>query len=266
VVAESASGASALTAGHGALLGKQTAGSVQFSVLDRTAISQSAWYFAWGAQAQRYDFSSSGIPAGSTGLGLSRLQSIAADLRLEYFEHSSSADAAEEAAAELSLQPGWYFEHHFSMQAWDIPVEAGTGVPIPGLKSLTGAIGFENARFYHHAVPYFGVIWQPSDRFRLEALYPEPALVFEPRRGLNLRFGGELVGAGFLTDALPARTPVEYDAYRIGATVTYLDNNGLKISAVIADETEREFDFFREHRRVHGSAAPCGELSVGWQH
>src|ERR1700727_2223877 len=48
----SASGAAALTDGNGARLGRQTAQSGEWSVLERTAIGQSACYVGWGLQAQ----------------------------------------------------------------------------------------------------------------------------------------------------------------------------------------------------------------------
>jgi len=141
-----------------------------------------------------------------------------------------------------------------------MPVDLTAGVPIAG--PVNGVVGFSNGRFYHHALPIFGLIWTVNSRVRVELAYPEPALVLDLGQSSELRLGGEIVGGGFLSDPKPVRTVVEYDSYRVGAQWTRTWKSGIKLALVAGVEAERSFDFFRQGRRLHGSGAGYLELNV----
>lgn len=203
------------------------------TALGRKPLPWSDWYFSSGLASEYYLFKGSQAwPR--------QLQDCAALLRLEYYQ-------GDQPGAQLSIQPGWYFEQHATAQAWDVPVQLVSGVPLT--QKLRGVLGFNNARFYHHPLPIFGLVWERSAAVRLELVFPEPALVYTARSGQEWRLAGELSGGGFLGDARPTRTVVEYSSYRIGGEWSGSARTGQKISIGIGVEVVRNFDFFRENRR-----------------
>lgn len=204
------------------------------------------WYAGAGAQAETFSFS------GGTGWP-DRLQDYAAVLAVDYFE-------GDESVASLTLRPGLYFGHHATRGAWDIPVDLVSGIPL--LKDFDGVAGFSSARFYHHALPVAGFVWTISPAVRLEAVYPEPAVVFTFSRQDTLRLGGELTGAGFLAELDGHRSAVEYVSYRIGAEYTSRAGEHCKLALGAGTETDRSFDFFRLHRKLEGHGSGYLKLSV----
>lgn len=224
-----------------------SARTVTASRITRHALAPGGWYWSGGVQAENFFF------ANDRMIGLRRLQDYAAVLSVEYFQGA-------ESVAALTVRPGWYFENRFSSAAWDIPVELITGVPLT--KSLSGAVGFTNGRFYHHALPIFGVVWTSSPRLRFELVYPEPAVVFTLSPTMQLRLGGELTGTGFLSDARPVRTVVEYTSYRVGAEWSDTWRPGLRLALGAGVEAERDFDFFRRQGRVHGGGGGYLKISA----
>jgi len=219
------------------------------SLLRRWQLGSGKWYQGIGFKADRFSFTQKEEPLPSC------LQDYAAQFSLERFEEG-------ECVAALTLSPGLYFERHASRSAWDIPFEAYSGIPISS--EVNGVIGLSNGRFYHHAVPVAGVIWQVTPHTRIEAIYPTPALVITSFPNLTLRFGGELLGGGFRTDASrDGKGVVEYDSYRVGATANY-SLRGLQLTFGLGLEAERNFDFFHQGQRLHGSGAGYGKLAVEW--
>jgi hypothetical protein len=219
------------------------------SFLERWRQGDGHWYVGTGFKAESFLFSPAGpfLP--------DRLQDYDAQISIEYFE-------GDESVAGLTLNPGWYFADHASMSAWDVPFDAFSAIPIS--RTWSGYVGLGNGRFYHHAIPAAGLIWEPTPQVRLEAVYPEPALVLTPSPAFSLRLGGELIGGGFHTDLPSHAGVVEYDSYRVGATATYKWKH-LQVALDLGVEAERDFDFFRQpQQRVHGSGGRYGDLSVEW--
>jgi hypothetical protein len=207
--------------------------------LARTPLIAPSFYLGVGLRAENYYFSE----AVST---LHRLQDYAAVLSVEYF-------SGEENAAALTLRPGWYFGGRPRATAWDVPVELTAGLPISS--NLDGVLGFSNSRFYHHALPILGFVFKVTPRLRVEAVYPEPALVFIINPKTTLRIGGELTGAGFLADAGARSTVVEYASYRLGVELSGEWRRGIDYAVGTGYEAERSFDFFRSLGRLHGHGA-----------
>ncbi len=216
------------------------------SILSRHALPMRGWSWGFGLQAEQFSFDGrAGRPQ--------RLRDAAAVLKLEYFTEAG------EPGATLALRPGWYFGEHATGKSWDVPVELTSGVPI--VRGLDGVVGFSNGRFYHHAVPILGVGWTINPRLRVEAIYPEPAVVWTLSATNALRVGGELSGGGFLLETPRGNRVVEYANYRIGAAWTAKWRAGFVTTLGAGVETNRDFDFFREDRRLHGSGA--GYLRLG---
>ncbi len=231
----------------GRTIGRQSDFSVSASWLQRQALPFKDWYWGAGLCADVYEF------RGTNALGLNRLQDCAVQFSLEYF-------IAGEAAVSVIARPGLYFESHPTGADWDIPVEAVTGIPLTD--SFSGVIGLLDARFYRRLVPVAGVVWTISPRVRLDAVYPEPALVITCARQLELRLGGELDGAGFRTDAALAHRPVDYTSYRVGGTLSGNPFPHLKLTGAAGYEVERTFEFLHETRRVHGGSVPYAKLNL----
>lgn len=223
--------------------------SLTTSALRRWQIGNGNWYQGIGLKVERFSFTTKEAPLPS------RLQDYAAQLSLERFEEGV-------CVAALTLSPGWYFEQHVTRSALDIPFEVFSGIPISS--EVNGVLGVSNGRFYHHAVPIAGLVWQVTPHARIEAIYPAPALVLTSFQKLVLRLGGELYGGGFRTDASrDGNGVVEYDSYRVGATINY-SWRGLQLTLGAGREAERNFDFFRQGQRLHGGGASYGKLGVEW--
>ena len=216
------------------------------TLLYRKALPLTGWYWGWGIQAENYSF-------GGSSTKSKRVQDCAGLFSVEYYQGS-------EKAASLTLRPGWYFEGHAVMAAWDLPVDLVIGIPIAG--PVSGVVGFSNARFYHHALPIAGVVWTMNPRLRLELVYPEPALVVPIGATGSLRLGGELTGTGFLADSRPERTAVDFASYRVGAEGSGEVLPGLRLVLGAGVEIERSFDYFALNKRLHGSGARYARISV----
>lgn len=216
------------------------------TLLYRRALPATGWYWNWGIQAENYSF-------GGSSTKPNRVQDYAGLFSVEYYQGS-------EKVASLTLRPGWYFEGHAVMAAWDLPVDLAIGIPIAG--AVSGVVGFSNARFYHHALPIAGVVWTMNPRSRLELVYPEPALVVSIGATGSLRLGGELTGTGFLADSRPVRTAVDFASYRVGVEGSGEVLPGLRLALGAGVEIERSFDYFAQNRRLHGSGARYARISV----
>ncbi len=198
-----------------------------------------------GPQLDRYTFSAGPI---------SQLQDIAAIVGLEYYHDG-------EKAAAVVAHPGFYFGGRAIVAAADVPIDVVSGIPIA--HALNGVLGFSNARFYHHPLPIFGVVWQPSTRVRLQILYPESSVEYHVGPATVIHLGGELVGGGFLVDLPGVRaTPVEYSSYRVGLGITRVFSAHCHATLTGGIEVLRNFDAFRASRRDHGSGAPFIALQV----
>jgi hypothetical protein len=214
------------------------------SALSRHALGPAGWFWNAGLRLEKFRFSAGPVTT---------LQSCAATLSLEVFD-------GEEAAAALTLRPGLYFARHGTSDAWDVPVDFTTGIPLT--REFSGVVGVSNARFYHHALPVAGFVWTANPRVRLELVFPEPAVVIKPTPQLTLRIGGELSGGGFLDDTRPRATPVEFTTYRVLGSIAYAVTPHCRVTGGVGGEVERRFDAFRAGETVRGSGSVCGQAGV----
>lgn len=193
----------------------------------RWAVGEKGWSVGAGISAERYRFGRE--PVGAPR----RLESMAVPLTLEFFQ-------ADEAVAGLVIRPGRYVADGASHSSWDAPIDAATGFPIHG--EWNGVVGASHGRFYREPLPILGLVWQPRPELRLEAIYPEPAIVWQ-RRHATVRFGGELIGGGFRCDRARANArSVEFYAYRLGVAFTQ-ERARTRVTWSIGVEPERAFEF-----------------------
>ena len=234
-------------AGAGTSFGHQSSDEVNLSWLRRQALPWTDWYWGWGLCADVYAFHNDG------GFGLQRLQDTASQFSLEYYVKGESAFS-------LTVRPGLYFENHPNLAAWDIPVEAVGGIPCTA--AWSGVLGVLDARYYRRAIPVVGVVWTASQAVRLEAVFPEPAVIVTFSPQLEGRLAGELGGGGFRLDDRPRRQTLEYSTYRIGGSVTFRLNTRYNLTGGAGYGLERTFDFLRANRRVRAEGAPYCKLAL----
>lgn len=207
------------------------------------------WSIGVGAGVERFTFGPqrTGCPR--------RLESVAAPLALEYFQH-------DESVAGVVVRPGRYVADGSGGSSWDAPVDALAGFPLGG--GWNGVVGFSAGRFYHHPLPIAGVVWEPGPRVRVEAVYPEPAVVVKLARA-TLRVGGEVVGGGFHRDAsTPGGRSVEYFAYRVGAALSF-QHAGCTFTPGAGLEVRREFEFASGRASQRQPAAAFLNLTIAFR-
>ncbi len=228
-------------------LGRQSSVEVNVSWLRRQALPWTDWYWGWGLCADAYAFHNDGR------FGLRRLQDAAAQFSLEYYVQG-------ETAFSLTVRPGVYFENHPTLETWDMPIEAIGGIPFT--PRFSGVLGVLDARYYRRPIPVIGVVWIASKTVRLEAAFPEPAVIVTFSPQIEGRLAGELVGGGFRTNGHPGRQTIEYSSYRIVGTVSCRLNSRCKFTGGTGYELERTFDFLHENRRVRAGGAPYLKLGL----
>src|SRR5437867_10583601 len=144
------------------------------------------WYFRAGVEYERFDF-------GGTDNGLpDHLQTVHALLALEYVVH-------DHAGMGIEIDPGPYFQNNVS-GSFDIPAKAFVTFPLVKDK-LFAVVGVGFAINQNPIVaPGGGIIWLFTDKFRLEGVFPKPALVYNPTDDWEIRIFGNLFYESYRTD------------------------------------------------------------------
>jgi hypothetical protein len=215
------------------------------------------WYLRAGGEYERYDF-------GGTDNGLpNHLQAAYAHLALEYLVH-------DHPGASIELDPGFYFENHVNEDAFDIPWKAFVSFPLKKDK-IFGVVGLGGGLYQDPIVaPGGGLIWLISDKVRLQAVFPKPALVWDLTDDLEFRLMGEISYDSFRTDDVitPLRklqvhnAIVQYHEDRVGAQLSYSGLKPFKIVAAGGYTVQREFDFFRHDVAEKVDPAPFVKLAI----
>jgi hypothetical protein len=209
------------------------------------------WYFRAGVEYERYDF-------GGTDNGLpDHLQGLYGHLALEYVVKDYSGAAIE-------LDPGVYFQDHISGNAFDLPGKAYVSFPLKKDK-IFATVGFGWGQFQEPVVaPGGGITWLINDKLRLQAVFPKPALVYQPNDDWDIRAIGELNFIGARTDQVHTterklqldNAVVQYSEYRAGLQVGYSGFKPFKIIAGAGATIQRNFDFFRVNQSKRTDPAP----------
>ena len=145
------------------------------------------WYFRAGVEYERYDF-------GGTDNGLpDHLQAASGHLAVEYV-------VKDFPGISIELDPGVYFQNNVSSDAFDIPGKAFVTFPLK--KDKIFAVVALGWGIYQDppVAPGGGIIWLFSDKLRLQAVFPKPALVYQPNDDWEFRIMGELNFTSFRTD------------------------------------------------------------------
>jgi Domain of unknown function (DUF6268) len=208
-------------------------------------------YFRAGIEYERYDFggSDNGLP--------DHLQGLYGHLALEYV-------VKDYPGAAIEIDPGFYFQNHIDGNAFDVPGKAFVSFPLIKDK-VFATVGFGWGQFQDPVVaPGGGITWLINDKLRLQAVFPKPALVYQPNDDWDIRAIGELNFIGARTDEVHTTEQklqvddaiVQYSEYRAGLQVGYSGFKPFKIIAGAGCTIQRNFDFFRVDQSKRTDPAP----------
>jgi hypothetical protein len=209
------------------------------------------WYFRAGVEYERYDF-------GGTDNGLpDQLQGLYGHLALEYV-------VKDHAGISLELDPGVYFQDSIGSDNFDVPGKAYVTFPLKKDK-VFATVGLGWGQFQDPVVaPGGGITWLISDKLRLQAVFPKPALVYQPNDDWEFRILGELNYLNVRTDDVVTterklqvhNAVLQYSEYRAGVQFAYSGIKYLKLIAGAGATLERDFDFYRIHQSKRTDPAP----------
>lgn len=215
------------------------------------------WFFRAGVEYERFDFggSDNGLP--------DHLQTVHALLALEYVVH-------DHAGAGIEIDPGPYFQNRVTGDSIDVPVRVFVSFPLKKDK-IFGVIGAGWAIYQNPIVaPGGGVIWLFTDKFRLEGVFPKPALVYNPSDDWEFRLGANLFFGSFRTDDVitaekklqVSNAVVQYSEERAGLQVTYSHFKPFDITLDGGCTIKRDFDFFRANASAKTDPAPYVRFAI----
>jgi hypothetical protein len=217
---------------------------------------QDNWYLRAGAEYERFGF-------GGTANGLpSQLQSVSASLALQYMVRNHVAMGVE-------IHPGFYFQNNIRSDSFDIPWRIYTGLPIVDRKFYI-VIGAAGAMNQHPPVlPVGGFVWIWTDKLRLEAVVPKPAIVYEPNKQWEFRLGGEIAGGDYRTDNLLIGNTnvrlnnaiVQYVEYRTGVKAAYTGFKHVELSVGAGYSLGRQMNFYRVGFQANTDGGAYGQLA-----
>jgi hypothetical protein len=216
------------------------------------------WYFRAGLAYERYDFGGTKAPVPS------KLQSFRVPLALEYVYHGH-------VGATVKIEPGFFYESDVRANAFDIPWEAYFTFKLRE-DHVYGVLGTSGAQYSQYpVVPIVGVIWIVDDakKWRVQALFPRPGIVYNLDDDWEFRVQGEIKGGGYRTDNSIANTPrklnnaiVEYYEWRVGAQVTFSKWKPFDLVLNAGYALERTFDYYRADKTFKADPAPYVRLEV----
>ncbi|MEY2546609.1 MAG: hypothetical protein QOG48_1726, partial [Verrucomicrobiota bacterium] len=209
------------------------------------------WYLRTGVEYERYDFGNSpnGLP--------DHLQALYGKIAYEYVVHDFPAVGVE-------VDPGIYWQNRVTSDAFDIPWKAFVSFPLKKDK-IFGVVGVGGGLYQDPIVaPGGGLIILFSDKFRLQGVFPKPALVYEPNDDWQFKLLGELYYTSFRTDDVntPAgnmqlhNAVVQYNEDRGGVYIAYRGVKHVKIIGEAGYTFQRKFDFFRSNQAIKADPAP----------
>jgi hypothetical protein len=216
------------------------------------------WYLRLGVEYERYDFNGTdnGLP--------DHLQAAYGHIAFEYV-------VKDFPGVGIEFDPGVYFQDHVSSNAFDIPIRAFVSIPLKKDK-IFAVVGLGWSLFQDPPVaPGGGIIWVFNDKLRLQAVFPKPALIYEPNDDWQFKLLGELNYLGVRTDDVVSHTEqkldlhnavLQYSEYRAGVQVGYSGIKHLKLSAGAGCTVERDYDFFRAHQSKRVDPAPYVRIAA----
>src|SRR6266853_1277344 len=206
------------------------------------------------------------------------------DYELDYTGNSSFFDDHGKFGNGNSLYNGFSYAHRFLITGkwyfragveyerfdFDIPAKAFFTFPLKKDK-IFAVIGVGFALNQNPIVaPGGGIIWLFNDHLRLEGVFPEPALVYNPWDNWEFRIFGNLFYESFRTDDVitPERKLqvhnawVQYSEDRVGVLAKYSGFKPFNIKLGGGCTVKRDFDFFRAEASAKTRPAPYVQVEI----
>ncbi len=218
-------------------------------------------YLKLGVDYQRFDFGETTAPIPSS------LQQLSGVVALEYVVHG-------QAAAFINVKPGIYSSdfNHVGTGNFDAPTAIGTILPV--FKSFYVLVGARWSLLAKYPVfPIAGAVWLINDHLRVEAVPPEPRIIYSVSKKLDFFAGGELLGEAYKRNVNPAARPqdqrfngavIDYSEERAGAGLTYSPCSAVDVDLSGGWDFGRDFDYYRgdSTKQFKTNGAPYAKMSI----
>lgn len=241
---------------HGGSFGKQDEIQTEFEYGHRFLISGN-FYAHVGLSYDRYDFGSTNAPVPN------HLQALAGVFGLDYMH-------GKDVGAFFQVRPGFYFQNDIGISSFDAPITLGRIFVVQEDKFYIFAGAYASfLRSGFPVLPLAGVVYIPSDQWRIMAVLPEPKIIYSATKQLDLWAGGELVGGSYRTDRnsdiRPGKlngTQVDFSDYRAGMGLTYSVSDHVSFDAGAGVSFQRQFDFGRAGETYRTDPSPYVRLQM----
>ena len=124
----------------------------------------------------------------------------------------------------------------------------------------------------HIGLPILGVVWLLRDNLRLEAVPPEPRLIYSVNDKLDLFLGGELLGDAYKRDETRysqrgekrfSGGVIDYSEVRGGAGLSYSPTKVFSLDVTGGWDFGRSFDYYRgAGKRFITEGAPYAKVKI----
>jgi opacity protein-like surface antigen len=215
------------------------------------------WYVHVGLSYDRYDFGSTASPVPN------HLQAMAAVVGADYMHGS-------DVGAFFQVRPGFYTQNDLGISSFDAPITLGRIFVLqPDKLYVFGGAYASFLRGGFPVLPLLGVIWIPSEQWRIMGALPEPRLIYSATKKLDLWAGGELVGGSFRTDNNEGLKPgklrgaqVDFSEYRAGVGLAYDVTDNFTVDFGAGYSIQRDFNFSRAGETYRTDPAPYVRLEM----
>lgn len=219
-------------------------------------------YLRLGVNYERFAFGTSFAPVPTT------LQSLSGVVALEYLVQGR-------AAYFISSKPGLYYSNWDNVGTGNFDAPTVVAGVVPLAKNVYLIVG---ARFSilskYPALPVAGLKWDITDNLHLDAIPPEPRLVYDISDRWEIFVGGEILGESYKRDRNPNARPqdqrfnegvIDYSEYRVGAGFTYNVSKTISFDVSGGYVPRRTFDYYRGEdngKRFKLEGAPYAKVSL----
>jgi hypothetical protein len=241
---------------HGGSFGKQDEIQTEIAYTHRIQL-QGNFYLHLGFSYNRYDFGSTSAPVPN------HLQAMAGVIGIDYMRGA-------DVGALLQVRPGFYTQNDLGISSFDAPITVGRIFVLQPdkLYLFTGAYA-SFLRGGTPVLPLLGVVWIPSETFRIMGLLPDPRIIYSPTKQLDLWLGAELVGGSFRTDRnegiQPGKlrgTQVDFNDYRAGLGIAYSVTDNFVVDLGAGCSIQRQFAFHRAGENFRTDPSPYIRLQL----
>jgi hypothetical protein len=211
------------------------------------------YYFQFGVDAERFDFSR------SNALYPSSIASVAGEFCLSYW-------TGDDYYPLLKFEPGVYYTRDYiTANSFDVPIRAVTGFKVR--EDIHLVLGVDVDPFEQEwAIPICGVNWKINDQYNLRAVFPQPRFSYTPSKALEFFLAVDLVGGGYRNGPTDDRRTnhalLNYSEYRAAGGVNYNPHKGLSFEFTAGWSIQRRFDYFRAGPDDAAKSAPYVKLDI----